>query len=55
MEKKRALRWVTLQLGLQHTVAAYNVYVASVLSFLVQLEPRPTNWLVYETQVSERP
>ena len=37
-------RWSSLQLGLQDTIAAYSVYVASVLSFLLQLEPRPADW-----------
>ena len=40
----RADLWAQLGLGLHYTTVAYNVYVASLLTFLLQLEVLPEDW-----------
>ena len=46
--EERAALWKHVSLGLFYTVAAYNVYVASLLGFLLQLEPLPPEWPLLE-------
>ena len=46
--EERAALWKHVALGLFFTVAAYNVYVASLLGFLLQLEPLPPEWPLLE-------
>ncbi|CAK0910901.1 unnamed protein product [Prorocentrum cordatum] len=47
----RARLWSRLALGLQYAAFVYKVYVASTLSFLLQLEPLPVRWASVETQI----
>ena len=42
--ERRAELWAQLGLGLHFTAVAYNVYVASLLGFLLQLEVLPEEW-----------
>jgi hypothetical protein len=42
--QERALLWAGAGLGLYFTTLAYNIYISSVLGFLLQLEPLPTSW-----------
>ena len=42
--ERRATLWAQLGLGLHHTSVAYNVYIASLLGFILQLEVLPANW-----------
>ena len=51
---ERAAWWGKLGLGLQLTLRAYRIYVASVLSFFLQLEPLPMQFLEYEKQALRR-
>ena len=44
----RAQLWGRLGVGLQLTLLAYRVYIASVLIFVGQFEELPTNWLEHE-------
>ena len=46
--EKRAALWAQLGLGLHHTTVAYNVYIASLLGFLLQLEVLPASWASLE-------
>ena len=41
---KRAAAWSALELGLNLTTMAYNVYVATVMTFLLQLDRLPQAW-----------
>ena len=40
----RSELWASLGLGLHFTSVAYNVYITSVLGFLLQLEVLPEEW-----------
>ena len=52
--EQRAALWASLGLGLHYTAAAYNTYVVSTLSFLVQLEPLPAQWEAVERAALRR-
>ena len=45
---RRAALWSQLGLGLHHASVAYNVYIASVVTFLLQLETLPPEWPALE-------
>ena len=49
--EKRADLWAQLGLGLHFTSVAYNVYIASLLSFLLQLAVLPASWSALEAAV----
>ena len=42
--EERARLWAALGLGLFFTTVAYNVYVASLLGFILQLDTLPSEW-----------
>ena len=42
--ERRTALWAQLGLGLHHTSVAYNVYIASLLGFFLQLEVLPPEW-----------
>ena len=44
----RATLWGKLGLGLLHSVEAYQVFVASVMMFVAQLDPLPADFLALE-------
>ena len=50
----RSQLWAALGLGLHLTCVAYNVYVASVMGFLLQLELLPPQWAATEARVLRR-
>lgn len=51
---KRATAWGALGLGLHFTTLAYNVYVASVPTFLLQLDRLPSGWRQAEAAAFRR-
>jgi hypothetical protein len=50
----RADLWAQLGLGLHYTSVAYNVYIASLLGFLLQLELLPEEWESVEAAALRR-
>jgi exonuclease III len=50
----RADLWAQLGLGLHYTSVAYNVYIASLLGFLLQLEVLPEEWESVEAAALRR-
>ena len=50
----RADLWAQLGLGLHFTSVAYNVYVSSLLSFLLRLEVLPEAWASVEAAALRR-
>ena len=52
--ENRSKLWSTLGLGLHHTTVAYNVYMASLLGFLLHLELLPARWPRTEAEIFRR-
>jgi hypothetical protein len=50
----RSELWASLGLGLHFTSVAYNVYITSVLGFLLQLEVLPEEWPACEAAALKR-
>ncbi len=51
---RRTDLWAQLGLGLHYTSVAYNVYIASLLGFLLQLEVLPDAWVSVEAAALRR-
>ncbi len=52
--RMRAALWSQLHMALHHTAVAYNVFLASLLGFLVQLEPLPPYWKTTEAAIMRK-
>ena len=52
--RRRAELWSRLGLGMHFSTLAYNVYVASLLGFLLQLAPLPVEWKSTEISILRR-
>ena len=49
---QRVLLWSAMQLGLCLNIVAYRIFIASVLTFVMQLEPlSPTTWEAFESSL----